>query len=212
VSRRRANAHLPYRKRKDRADRCHCGRIHKRVSPENCRRKKKQWSNGPREKHVNAQGQKLYAPYGYLTTIAKFGRLLTWNEMSWKERRPTALRIRGGHNRNRYWRERGYPNLVNARAALKKKQEARLRAGQITPERKARLRRVAAGEIAGSIRDRDAENARIFIEGEREIQRAALPGSSRPLIGGILVAGSYDPKYLERREMRLLDIMGRMPG
>lgn len=203
-----------YFRRSDRAPRCQkCGRIHKHRTEAQCRRKKKIRTSHPYQNRVNKEGKRLYAPYGYRTTIERFGHLLTWLEMTGSERYVTSRRIAGAHHRNDFWRELGYPNLVRARTALKENATARLKAGQISPQRKALYRRIAAGEIKGHTGRRDEEKARIFSEGEREIQETqARPQSPRPMLGGILPAGLYSPEYMMRREMRILEVMRRCPA
>jgi len=199
----------PYRRRTDRAPRCgRCGRCHKRFTEAQCFRRPKRRKRGPspRVRRVNELGQKVYAPYGYLTTIQRFGHLLTWSEMTGKEQYVTSLRIKGAYNRNKYWRDLGYPNLVNARAALVKYREERLREGLLPAEKARRLERVVSHEAEPRSAD-ETRAAQIYEEGR--LERARVRDGSRPLLGGLLVAGNYDPEYLMRREMRILDVMSR---
>jgi hypothetical protein len=140
---------------------------------------------------------KIYFPYGRQAP----GK--TWAEMTWKERYVTSRRIFGGHRRAAFWRELGFPNLVIAREAARKYREERLRAGLLPPKRVARLQRIVDREV----RPEDANEARaaeIFESGKSERQR-------RQMLGDLLPAGNYDPQYLMRREMRILDVMSRCP-
>ncbi len=145
--------------------------------------------------------KRLYAPYGHDTTIRKYGHLLTWSEMTPHERGRTSRRIMGGHTRNRYWRAKGFPNLTKAREMQALKREERLKAGVLTNER---LRRIVAG-LAQPKDAREARDLELFRSGQQERKPTVL-------LGDIPVAGLCDPAYLMRREMRILDVMGRCPG
>lgn len=140
---------------------------------------------------------KIYFPHG------RHAPGKTWSEMNGKERYVTSRRIFGGHRRAAFWRELGFPNLVKARDAARKCREERLRAGLLPAKRTARLQRIINREV----RPEDANEARaaeIFERGKAERQRLVM-------LGDLLPAGLYDPQYLMRREMRILDVMSRSP-
>jgi hypothetical protein len=157
--------------------------------------------NYPRPK--DAQGRRLFAPYGHNTTIRKFGHLLTWNEMNGRERAITRKRLQGCHTRNRYWKAHGYPNLVKARATAAENRRKRLEAGILPAKRKKRLDRVVAGEVK-AVDIYEVKAAEIYGRGKEERRL-------NPMLGGLVATGLYDPEYLMRREMRILDVMSRCP-
>lgn len=105
----------------------------------------------------------------------------TWAQMSGKERWVTSRRIIGGRHRAAFWRELGFPNLERAWEARKRACERRRRLG-----------------ITG--RGKTLTQPRV-----REIQRDEL------LRRNLLPAGLYDPEYLMRREMLILDAQRRSP-
>ena len=194
----------PYEPRTDRKPHCpRCGRRHTQYPVPRCKIRPKKKFFGKREHN----GVKAYAPYGYNTTIRKFGHLLTWNEMNWKERHVTMLRIKGARKRNRYWKLHGYPNLKKGTQVLLANRAAKLKAGIAPKRRTRRLEKIVNQGIPASSPD-EARAAELWLSGkiERvERHRATV------LLGDILPAGSYDPAYLMRREMRILDVMSRCP-
>ena len=197
--------HPPRPKRRN--PRCQrCGRCHPAYPNPRCRIKVRAINHWFAQ--YNEKGERLYRPYGHKTTIAKFGKLLTWKEMNWKERHVTALRIKGGRNRAKFWRALGFPNMRKAREAAKRYREERIKAGLLPVKRGARLERVANQEVPAVSAD-EARAAELWLSGkvERKERRVA-----KVLLGDILPAGSYDPAYLMRREMRILDVMSRCPN
>jgi hypothetical protein len=198
-------SHPPIPKRRN--PRCHrCGRCHPAYPNPRCRIKVR--ARNRYKARYDKDGHKLYAPYGRATTIERFGKLLTWNEMNGKERKVTALRIKGARNRNKFWRALGFPNLKKALAAQKRYREERLKAGLLPVKKLARLERVANQEVPAVSPD-EARAAEIWLSGkvERKEQRVR-----KVLLGDLLPAGNYDPAYLMRREMRILDVMSRCPA
>ncbi len=147
--------------------------------------------------------KKIYYPYGHLTTIRRFGRGLSWTEMNGREKWVTSRRIKGAHTRNKFWKGLGYPNLVNAREASRKYREERIKQGRLSPQRLARLRRVAEQEVQPADAN-EARAAELWESGKVERSR-------RVILGDLLPGGLYDPQYLMRREMRILDVMSRCP-
>jgi len=153
----------------------------------------------------NEKGEKLYCPYGYRTTIAKFGHLVTWKEMSPKERYVTSLRIKGSRNRNLFWKSLGYPNLKKALEVRMANREKRIKEGILPPKRVKRLEKIVAEEVK-PVSVKEERTAELWLSGKVERVRKAS------IIGEILPTGLYDPAYLMRREMRILEVMGRCPA
>ncbi len=147
--------------------------------------------------------KKIYYPYGHLTTIRRFGRGLSWTEMSGREKWVTSRRIKGAHTRNKFWKRLSYPNLAKAREALRAKREKQIGMGEIPPKRRRRLERIVSKELE----PRDASESRdagLFAQGKQERER-------RRILGDLVPAGLYDPQYLMRRELRILDVERRCP-
>src|SRR5208283_2593535 len=131
-------------------------------------------------------GHRLYAPYGHDTTIRLRGHLLTWKQMTKSEQGRTSKRIRGAHNRNKFWKALGYPNLQRARDAHQKYLAERVKAGLLSSKQTTRLNKIAAGELQPADA-REAMTVDLFEAGKRERERG------RPMLGVLLPAGLYDP-------------------
>lgn len=105
-----------------------------------------------------------------------------WSEMTGPERWITSRRIFGGRRRAAFWRKLGFPNIDCAVEARQRQREAQRRLREQVP-----MREPIEGPVAGS---------------------------ASPLVRRLMLeipAGLYDPAYLMRREMKILDLARRCP-
>jgi hypothetical protein len=83
--------------------------------------------------------------------------------------------------------------------------EKRIKEGILPPKRVKRLEKIVAEEVK-PVSVKEERTAELWLSGKVERVRKAS------IIGEILPTGLYDPAYLMRREMRILEVMGRCPA